>query len=94
MARALGKWTLDLAGSEVPDPNLVGGKARSIAHLNAMGLPTPPAFVITTAACRAYLKGGELPAGLRDEIAAGIAMLERSTARSFVHRRSMANQSQ
>ena len=49
MARALGKWTLDLAGSEVPDPALVGGKAWSIAHLNVMGLPTPPAFVITTA---------------------------------------------
>jgi len=83
MARALGKWTLDLAGSEVPDPALVGGKAWSIAHLNVMGLPTPPAFVITTAACRAYLERGELPDGLRDEIAAGIATLEDATGRTF-----------
>ena len=41
---------------------LIGGKA---AGLNTMavelGLPVPPAFVITTVACNAYLASGRLP---------------------------------
>jgi phosphohistidine swiveling domain-containing protein len=36
----------------VDDPG-IGGKARSLARLAALGLPTPPAFVVTTALGRA-----------------------------------------
>ena len=43
----------------------------------------PPAFVVTTEACRACLAEGALPDGLLDELLAGIAMLEAETGRRF-----------
>jgi pyruvate,orthophosphate dikinase len=62
---------------------LVGGKA---AGLNAMavtlGLPVPPAFSITTAACNEFLSRG-WPEGLDEEIRAGMARLEAIVGRRF-----------
>ena len=77
------RWLLPLDGSSLPDQNLIGGKGWSIAHMLSLGLPVPPAFVITTEACRAYLDTGVLPDGLYDELTAGIAWLEAQTGRSF-----------
>ena len=79
----IGRWVLPLDGAALPDRALVGSKARGIAVMRHAGLPVPPAFVMTTEACRAYLAGGELPEGLPDELYAGIAMLEAETGRRF-----------
>ncbi|MES2492903.1 MAG: pyruvate, phosphate dikinase [Pseudomonadota bacterium] len=76
-------WTLRLDGSGLPDRALIGGKAWSVARMAALGLDVPPAFVITTQACLAYLENGTMPDGLEDEIAAGLAWLEEQTGRSF-----------
>ena len=76
-------WTLRLDGSTLPDKALIGGKAWSIARMLGMGLDVPPAFVVTTAACNAYLADGAMPAGLVDEIDAGLAWLEEKTGRRF-----------
>ena len=52
-----------------------------MAHL---GVPVPAGFTITTDACRAFLtNGGDLPAGLEDEIAEHIERLERVTGATF-----------
>lgn len=75
-------WTLRLGEGPLPDKMLIGGKAWSIARMVDLGLPVPPAFVITTRACAAYQAGG-FPPGLEDEIAAGIAWLESQTGRTF-----------
>ena len=75
-------WTLRLGEGPLPDKMLIGGKAWSIARMVDLGLPVPPAFVITTRACAAYQAGG-FPAGLEDEIAAGIAWLEAQTGRTY-----------
>jgi pyruvate,orthophosphate dikinase len=62
---------------------LLGGKA---AGLNAMavelGLPVPPAFVLTTGACNRYLADG-WPDGLDDEIRQHMAALEAAVGRRF-----------
>ena len=79
----IGRWVLPLDGAALPERALVGGKARGIAAMRHAGLPVPPAFVVTTEACRAYLAGGELPEGLLGELHAGIAMLEAETGRRF-----------
>lgn len=79
------RWTILLDGSELPDRKLIGGKAWSVARMAALGLAVPPAFVIGTEACLAYLEGGDFPAGLEDEIASGLAWLEERTGRSFGH---------
>ena len=79
----IGPWVRSLDGAELPDRALVGGKAWSIAFMRHAGLPVPPAFVVTTEACRAYLGEGALPEGLDGELHAGIAMLEAETGRRF-----------
>ncbi len=83
MSNALGRWTLALEGGEPPSRALVGGKAWSIAHIRALGLEVPAAFVITTEACRAYLQSGDLAPGLDEEIGACIEWLEARTGRRF-----------
>jgi pyruvate,orthophosphate dikinase len=85
MARALGAYTLFIDSGAVPPRALIGGKAWSLARMGAMGLAVPPAFVVTTEACRTYLANGTLPVGLAKELAVGIAALETSTGRRFGH---------
>ncbi len=83
MARALGPHTLFIDGGDLPPRGLIGGKAWSLARMSAMGLAVPPAFVVTTEACRAFLADGNLPRSLIGELAAGIAVLETATGRIF-----------
>ncbi|MGA3217566.1 MAG: pyruvate, phosphate dikinase [Acidimicrobiales bacterium] len=62
---------------------LVGGKAANLAVMaNELGLPVPPGFVITTAACRTFLAGG-WPSGLDAEMAAHMRAVEEAVGRRF-----------
>ncbi len=83
MTIEFGTWTLGLDGGEAPGRELIGGKAWSVARMRALGLNVPPAFVVTTRACAAYLATGSLPPTLAAEIAAAIAWLETQTSRSL-----------
>src|SRR3546814_19354999 len=50
----------------------------------AFGLPVPPGFTITTDVCTSYYANGEqFPAGLSEEVAAGIAHIEGITGKTF-----------
>jgi pyruvate,orthophosphate dikinase len=62
---------------------LLGGKGANLAEMARIGLPVPPGFTITTAACREYLRTHRLPAGLRDEVAEQLRALEAATGKSF-----------
>ena len=77
------RWIVRLDASGLPPRDLIGGKAWSIAHMLSLGLNVPPAFVITTQACTAYLREGALPEGLEAEIDSGIAWLESLTGQQF-----------
>ena len=77
------RWLLPLDGSSLPDVGLIGGKAWSIAHMQSLDLPVPPAFVITTDACNAFLREGSLPAGLDTELAAAMDWLEDVSGRTY-----------
>src|SRR6188472_2825660 len=62
---------------------LLGGKAANLATMAVdLGLPVPPAFTISTEACRAYLAGG-WPDGLDEEIRAAMTALEARVGRRF-----------
>ena len=62
---------------------LVGGKAANIAVMaRDLGLPVPPAFVVTTAACRQYLASG-WPEGLDDEMRVHMSRMESLLGRRF-----------
>lgn len=83
MALILGSYTLAIDGSSLPEKTLIGGKAWSIARMRGLGLPVPPAFVITAQACSAFLATGAMPPGLEAELALGIAWLEAASGCSF-----------
>ena len=83
MTVAFGQWTLGLDGADLPARDLIGGKAWSVARMHSLGLDVPAAFVVTTAACRAFLASGGEPPGLEAQIDAGLAWLESRTGRSL-----------
>nr|WP_260583863.1 pyruvate, phosphate dikinase [Sphingopyxis sp. PET50] len=63
---------------------LLGGKGSNLAEMASIGLPVPPGLTITTEVCTAYYANGEqFPAGLAEEVAAGIAHIEGLTGRTF-----------
>ena len=83
MTIELGKSVLALTGESLPERDLVGGKAWSIARMRYLGLPVPPAFTITTEACHTYLSAGQLDEQLVSDIRAGIDWLADQTRRQF-----------
>jgi pyruvate,orthophosphate dikinase len=63
---------------------LLGGKGANLAEMTSIGLPVPPGFTITTEVCDAYYKSGrKLPAGLLEEVARNVAMLEKELGKKF-----------
>ncbi len=66
-------------GREMKD--LLGGKGANLAEMATMGLPVPPGFIISTAACRAYLLHGETPAELAEQVEEHLAALEKRMGR-------------
>ena len=80
-----GKWIVTIDGSSLPSRELIGGKAWSIARMRELGLNVPPAVVVTTEACAAYLDTGAMPDGLVEELDTAIAWLEAQSGRTFGH---------
>jgi pyruvate,orthophosphate dikinase len=63
---------------------LLGGKGANLAEMTSIGLPVPPGFTITTEVCDLYYKSSrQLPAGLMDEVAHNVAMLEKELGKTF-----------
>jgi len=63
---------------------LLGGKGAGLAEMTRAGLPTPPGFTITTAACNDYFAAGErLPDGLWDDVLDALHDVERQTGKGF-----------
>src|SRR4029434_6500311 len=58
------KYVYDFVEGNKDLKDLLGGKGANLAEMTRMGLPVPPGFTISTEACRAYLRTGELPDGL------------------------------
>jgi len=76
-------YTLTFTGADPDDVDLLGGKGAGLARMTQGGLPVPDGFIISTRACRQYLAGSGMPAGLSAEIAAQLAELERRTGKTF-----------
>jgi pyruvate, orthophosphate dikinase len=63
---------------------LLGGKGVGLAEMTQLGVPVPGGFTITTEACREYMRaGGQLPAGLEDEVERHVQALEERTGKRF-----------
>jgi len=63
--------------------DLLGGKGANLAEMTNLGLPVPPGFIITTEACRQYLREGAVPAGLADEVSEHLRQLEKKMGRQL-----------
>src|SRR4029078_3213297 len=64
--------------------DLLGGKGAGLAEMTKAGLPTPPGFTITTAACNDYFAAGErLPDGLWDDVLDALHDVERQTGKGL-----------
>src|SRR5918993_4827758 len=62
---------------------LCGGKGSGLIRMHGLGLPVPEGFVITTEACVIYIKTGEMPEGLMDEVKENLQRVEKATGRGF-----------
>jgi len=62
---------------------LLGGKGANLCEMTQIGLNVPPGFVISTAACLAYLKKDQLPKGLLEQVQSNISLLEKKTGKRF-----------
>src|SRR6185295_18401687 len=63
---------------------ILGGKGANLAEMTSIGLPVPPGFTITTEVCDLYYKSGrKLPAGLTDDVARNVALLEKELGKKF-----------
>ena len=63
--------------------DLLGGKGANLAEMVNMGLPVPPGFTISTEACKAYLRTGEVPPTLRVEVTMALRKTEDTIGRHF-----------
>ena len=61
----------------------LGGKGANLCSMTQIGLDVPPGFVITAAACLAYLEHDRLPDALMSEVRDYIGRLERKTGKRF-----------
>jgi pyruvate, orthophosphate dikinase len=82
------KWVYSFGGgtaegrSDLRD--LLGGKGANLAEMATLGLPVPPGFTITTDVCNAYYEGDKtLPDGLREDVKAGLAAVEKIVGKTF-----------
>src|SRR5438105_4168445 len=69
-------------GSELK--RLVGGKGASLADMTKAGFNVPPGFTLSAECCQLYFQNQQQwPAGLEDQLRAGVARLESLSGRTF-----------
>jgi pyruvate, orthophosphate dikinase len=82
-----GLHELNLVKKSVPKwddvKGLLGGKGANLAEMTRLGFPVPPGFVVTTEACRTYLKKDTLPKKFWDEVQTHLRALELKTGKRF-----------
>ncbi|MCA9921008.1 MAG: pyruvate, phosphate dikinase, partial [Anaerolineales bacterium] len=63
---------------------LLGGKGANLADMTRLGVPVPPGFTVTTAACNDYLAAGaKFPKGMWEEELAAVKATEEATGKKF-----------
>ncbi|MCC2336622.1 pyruvate, phosphate dikinase [Cellulomonas wangsupingiae] len=72
----MARYVKDFSEGDKDQKDLLGGKGANLAEMTRLGLPVPPGFTITTEACRAYMRSGEVPAELRVEVTMAVRHLE------------------
>src|SRR6185369_7452599 len=64
--------------------DLLGGKGSGLAEMTNAGLPVPPGFTISTAACTLYYQNkGRIPPAVDQEMLANLKRLESAAKATF-----------
>jgi pyruvate,orthophosphate dikinase len=63
--------------------DLLGGKGANLAEMTRLGLPVPHGFTVTTEACRAYLRTGQVSPALDGLVTDAVRRLEAESGRRF-----------
>lgn len=73
------KWVYDFAEGSRDMRELLGGKGANVAEMTRVLGPelVPAGFTITTEACVDYMRTGEDPEGLAEQVAQALERLER-----------------
>ena len=58
------KYVYDFSEGNASMKPLLGGKGANLAEMTGLGIPVPPGFIVTTAACVYYSANGAYPEGL------------------------------
>ncbi|ADG75098.1 pyruvate, phosphate dikinase [Cellulomonas flavigena DSM 20109] len=77
----MARYVKDFSEGDKDQKDLLGGKGANLAEMTRLGLPVPPGFTITTEACRAYMRTGEVPPELRVEVTMAVRHLEDTLGR-------------
>jgi pyruvate,orthophosphate dikinase len=73
-----------LDGSVAADRGLLGGKGWGLQQMSELGIPVPPAFTLTTAACHQfYAAGHRMPERTWEQVLEHLEALERRTGARF-----------
>ncbi len=63
---------------------ILGGKGAGLADMTRAGLPVPPGFTITTAACMAYINAGfQFPQGMWEQALEALRQVEAQFGKKF-----------
>jgi pyruvate, orthophosphate dikinase len=76
-------WVYMAEDAPASDRDLLGGKGAGLAAMTQAGLPVPPAFTITTAACNAYQSAKDFPAGMWDQAIEALHKIEAKSGRKL-----------
>lgn len=76
-------YVYDFSQGDKDSKDLLGGKGANLAEMTRLGLPVPPGFTITTQACRYYLREGEAPLSLADEVTEHLHALEEARGKKL-----------
>src|SRR5512135_2030010 len=78
------KWVYQFSEGNRDMRDLLGGKGAGVAEMTKAGLPVPPGFTITTAACNAYTAAGKkFPEGMWEQALEALKSIEQQTGKKF-----------
>ena len=77
------KYVYDFSEGNASMKPLLGGKGANLAEMTGLGIPVPPGFIVTTAACVYYSANGAYPEGLEREIEEHLKALEKLTGKTL-----------
>ncbi|MBV9169379.1 MAG: pyruvate, phosphate dikinase [Chloroflexi bacterium] len=82
--KAQDTWVYLSENAPAENRDLLGGKGAGLAAMTQAGLPVPPAFTITTAACNAYQSAGDdFPPGLWDQTLQALHAIESKAGKTL-----------